>query len=402
MEIPSYLRWLDGEPLKRLHSTKLSLIENGAPLLDMCMINPDLDPPRILLDRLAEASLKSGAHRYAVSRGVRKLRAAFSKKYRQRFAVSLDPEREVCVTMGAKDALLHALMCMAEPGDGILIGAPYYPAYLSVAKILKLNVSLFSLGSNEQQMLEDISKRCREGNVSFLLLNFPSNPGGLKVSKSFYEKVLLLSQEYDFFIINDFVYGEMDFETGFAPSLLAVEGALERCVEIYSLSKAYNVPGWCVGALLGNQQVVSRLSKLKSHIDYGTFLPIQAAAQVALNSDFDYAAVGRECYRTRAAVLGKGLVQLGWQVCMPSAGASIWAEMPPELHEYGAEKVTQTLLQSYAVAALPGTLFGEDFANFVRFSLVLPEEKLRRALERISEFQRKLIPDEKGTLQCAV
>jgi alanine-synthesizing transaminase len=364
------------------------------------MINPDLPPPRFLMDKLSEASIKPDNHRYAVSRGVRKLREGFSVKYRNRFGVALDPEAEICVTMGTKDAVLHTLMTCAKAGDLALIGIPSYPAHLSALGILGLRSEFFEIGTDQDQMLGQIAAKFQEQPVKFLLLNFPNNPTGVSVNREFYEKLYGLAVKHGVLVINDFVYGEMPVSTETPISMLSVEGFESTAVESYSLSKAYSVPGWRVGALLGNTEVVQRLSRLKSHIDYGVFLPLQLAAAAALSAQNDLTAGIASQYRQRAHFVMKGLYRLGWQPAMPTAGCSIWARIPEKFGAVSAIEFCRRVLSEKGILLTPGSIFGDGFDQYVRFALVLPEDRLHRCLGALGEFNMTV--DAHGAMARAV
>lgn len=380
MEFPAHLSWLKDDPLAELHALKLARLSQGQELFDVSMINPDLPPPRYILDKLSEATIKPDNHRYAVSRGVRKLREGFASKYERRFGVKLSSEEEICVTMGTKDAILHAAMCVTKPGDSVLLPKPVYPAHLSAIRIAELKPSFFELSGDEDQMFWNVSSRLQTGRYRLLILNFPNNPTGLTVSRSFYERLVEVAQASDCFVINDFVYGEMGFKSDAPASLLSVANRRENIAETYSLSKAYSVPGWRVGALLGSSTLAQKLARLKGHIDYGIFLPVQLAAAAGLSGKDELAAGIARQYMNRAGLLVTGLKRLGWEVTMPAAGASVWARMPEFFREEGSRGFVRRLLTECGVMLMPGELFGEEYGGYARFALVQSETKLLKIL----------------------
>ena len=232
-------------------------------------------------------------------------------------------------------------------------------------------------------MLEEIDRLSRENNYSILLLNFPNNPTGVVVSYDFYCKLHSLAIERDFFIINDFVYGEMNFENSASKSLLTVSPSFSNCLEFYSLSKSYSVPGWRVAAACGNKDVISALGRLQSKIDYGIFLPLQDAASAALVSDENLTASITNMYNRRCRVVVSGLRKLGWHIVMPKAGASVWAEVPAILGSDG-DALAWQLLNSFNIMVLPGSVFGADYKSYVRFALVASEDRLQKVLDYLS------------------
>ena len=379
MEFGTHLGWLKSDPLHELRAVGAQLLKTGTKLVDLSMINPDLPPPTLLVDKLMESSIKPGNHRYAVSRGIRKLREAFAEKYATKFRMRLNPESEICVTMGTKDALVETLHVLKAPGGKVLLPTPTYPAHLSAAQVTHL-IPLFFPMDKEEAILTGTILKCMEANPgSILLLNFPNNPTGRTVSEDFFVSLAKAAEKYDCFIVNDFVYGEMKFN-GQSPSLLGAMGTARAC-ETYSLSKAYNVPGWRVGALLGNEQVINQVSKLKSYIDYGIFLPIQIAAISALTSSEDLVAPTRSHYQARCRLLVSLLNQKGFETVMPEAGAFVWSKLPKGT---GAEFAIELLRRS-GVMVTPGELFGDEFKDRIRIAAVAPERTLHEIVGLMGE-----------------
>lgn len=379
------LGWLQEDKLSELQNSKQSIISSGGELFDVSMINPDIAPQRVILDKLVEASLKPQNHRYSVSRGIRRLREAFAGKYKVRFGALLDPDSEICVTMGTKDAVLDSLISLARPGMSVLMGAPTYPAHLSAARLAGLNIRFFEISADEDQMLASISKQLAAAPICAILLNFPNNPTGVTVGREFYSRLGALLTTSQAFVLNDFVYGEMGF--GVQPSsLLAEEGLRTKAAEVYSLSKAYSVPGWRVAALCGSARLIRQVTRLKAHVDYGIFLPIQAASAYALSTKDDLVKPLTEQYNNRCNTLASGLARLGWSVSAPRAGACVWGRPPCEFASRGSLNLAKSLLLESGVLAMPGALFGEAYNEYLRFAAVIPEERIRQALGRMSRF----------------
>jgi alanine-synthesizing transaminase len=224
---------------------------DGTTVWDLSMVNPDLPPPRMVLDRLLESVTKTANHRYAVSRGVRRLREAFSHKYLTRFKQELDPETQVCVCLGSKDATFHALRVLVQPGDVVVVPTPSYPAHPSSVALAGGKSVAWQAVNEPTQAAKELSQVLAATNAKVLLLNFPSNPAGAVVSREWWCEVGAVCARHSVTIVNDFVYGEMCFSGEAAESALWAKDSGARCVELYSLSKSYNVPGWRVGALVG-------------------------------------------------------------------------------------------------------------------------------------------------------
>lgn len=379
-----------------LASAGKALIAQGRDVIDLSMFNPDLAPPRYAVDKLLEASVKSSNHRYGVARGIRKLREAFALKYQRAFGVSLDPESQVCVSLGSKDALERALICLKEAGFGpsILLGTPSYPGHLIAARLCGLQPCYFPLNHQQDGMLESLQALLKAHPGSIVLLNFPNNPSGNAVTASFYDALLPAVVRSGSFVINDFVYGEMGPQGQPFPSLLSSAQAHDPCAETYSLSKAYSLAGWRVAALCGQKQLVSAVAALKSLADYGLFLPLQMAASATLNSELDLVQESVRVYARRCEVLAQGLLQLGWELSSPAAGACLWARLPACFRAEADASAAcvgfcRDFLRKSAVSTLPGKEFGQEWSEYVRFACVVPEERIREVLERLAAFQRK-------------
>lgn len=377
-------RLLGHDYLQPLKALQHALLLEGRAVVDLSMVNPDLTPPRAVLDRLLESITKPTHHRYAVSRGVRRLREAFSTKYAKRFSVELDPETEVCVCLGSKDATFQTLRSLVQPGDSVVVGAPSYPAHLSAVSLVGGRCVPWIYSVDPHTALASLEEIMVSSSPKVILLNLPANPTGAVVSAEWWRAIADLCQRFNVTIVNDFVYGEMCFSGQPAASVLSAREGGARCIEVYSLSKAYNVPGWRVGAILGDPGVIRGVSRLKSHSDYGLFLPLQYAAAAALTSHDDLVRPTVLTYERRLRVLMNGLVSLGWDVVEPRAGASLWCRYPSYLaptsevrDEPASVRVAERILRESGLLVTPGVVFGREFDHFVRFAAVIPEERIR-------------------------
>lgn len=406
------------------------LLHQGEDIIDLSMVNPDIAPPRYAMDRLVEAITKPQNHRYAVSRGVRKIREGFSAKYLNAFDVKLDPDAEVCLTLGTKDAVLQALAVVCKPGDRVVLVSPTYPAYLHAIEAQKLTpviVSSFidAVPLNESQLFSKLEEAVLAGErgsdqrPKMMILNYPANPSGITVSSEFWGKIRALSAKSGCIVLNDFVYGEMPLVAERPKSILrGTHGAADRVgiLETYSLSKAYGVPGWRIGCIVGDSELVRSIAKLKSRLDYGAFLPLQFAAAAVLSHDQDL--VGGTCaeYARRADVVCRGLDSLRWDYVKPLAGASVFFKLPEALLErerqrfghvvegVAKEGLTYTpleessmpddlkdnlpasvILERSRVSLMPGGLFGGGFSSWLRVALVAPPDRLRDVINRLSQ-----------------
>jgi alanine-synthesizing transaminase len=361
----------------------------GHPVCDLSMVNPDLAPPRQVLDRLLESVTKTSNHRYSVSRGVRRLRESFSVKYLRAFGQRLEPETQVCVCLGSKDATFHALRVLVEPGAAVVVPEPSYPAHPSAVALAGGRSVPWQFSQDPKEAANSLAALLRESKAKVVLLNLPSNPAGLSVSLGWWREVGAVCAKAEATIVNDFVYGEMLFSGVPAASALEAVASGARCVEVYSLSKAYNVPGWRVGALVGDPEVVRAVSRVKAHADYGLFLPLQHAAAQALSATENLVRSTVQTYERRLRVLGVGLQERGWKVVKPEAGACLWAQYPSHLGDvagsskYRSVNVGHHLLSTLGVVLTPGIIFGKNFDSWVRFAAVVNEERLREVVRAL-------------------
>lgn len=361
----------------------------GHPIWDLSMVNPDLPPPRQILDRLLESVTKTSNHRYAVSRGVRRLREGFSVKYMRTFGQKVDPETDVCVCLGSKDATFHALRVLIQPGDAVVVPQPSYPAHPSAVSLAGGRSVSWQFSQDPREAAASLAEVLGQTRASVVLLNLPSNPAGLTVSSAWWREIGGVCAKAGVTIVNDFVYGEMVFTGEPAASALGAAASGARCVEVYSLSKAYNVPGWRVGALVGNSEVVRAVSRVKAQADYGLFLPLQHAAAQALTATENLVRSTVQTYERRLRVLGGGLQARGWKVVKPEAGACLWAQYPAELSavagpsQFKSVNIAHHLLSKLGVVVTPGVICGKDFDHWIRFAAVVNEERLREVVQAL-------------------
>ncbi len=375
--------WVDAEAYMHLRDLKEQSRRSGQRIIDLSMINPDLPPPRLLLDRLVEASLQTKNHRYSVARGIIKLRESVAQVYRSRYGVGIRSDNGICVTLGAKDALLAYLGAVCERGTTVLLPTPTYPAFQSSLLLQGVIAQYYSASGSEDMILEDIARKLSAYRVRVVLCNFPNNPTGKVVSASFWERLGALLANTDTLVLNDFVYGDLCFSGKPAASLLACPALTERSCEIMSLSKSYSVPGWRIGAVVGSPRVIERISRLKAHLDYGIFMPLQIAAAHALVSEQDIVGPIRAVYSQRCTLVAQGLRCAGFTIDEPQAGCCVWAKLPSQAED--ADGFTRRLALETGTFLLPGNIFGSDYRRFVRIAVVAADPVLREVVDRCAQ-----------------
>ncbi len=373
-----------------VNQLKMELRHQGRDIIDFGMGNPDQPTPQHIVDKLCEASRDGRNHRYSVSRGIPGLRKAVCAWYKRKFDVELDPESEAIVTIGSKEGLAHLAVAITSPGDLILSPNPAYPIHPYGFIIAGADIRHVPIGPG-RDFLAEVETAVKDSwpRPKVLVVNFPSNPTAEVVDLEFYRKVVDFAREHDLIVISDIAYAEITFDDYQCPSILQVPGARDVAVEFYSLSKTYNMPGWRIGFMVGNQEIVAALAKIKSYLDYGTFQPLQIAACAALNGPQDCVAEIRQMYQDRRDVLIKGLHQMGWMAEKPKASMFVWAEIPDAFKAMGSLEFSKLLLQEAGVAVSPGVGFGSEGDHFVRIALIENEHRTRQALRGIRQFLQR-------------
>ncbi|MDX1497132.1 MAG: alanine transaminase [Salinisphaeraceae bacterium] len=365
----------------------------GEDIIDFGMGNPDQPTPQHIVDKLVEATQRGDTHRYSVSKGVPRLRLAIADWYKRRYDVDLNPETESIVTIGSKEGLAHLMLATLGQGDVVLVPNPAYPIHPYGVVIAGADVRHVRLvpGVDFFEELEKAIKECWP-RPKMMLLNFPANPTTQCVELDFFERVVEVAREYGLWIVHDLAYADLVFDGYKAPSILQVKGAKDVAVESFTLSKSYNMPGWRVGFMCGNPELVGALTRIKSYLDYGMFTPVQVAGITALNGPQDCVDEICEVYRNRRDVLCDGMNAMGWEVEKPKATMFVWAPIPEQYRHMGSLEFSKKLLAEAKVAVSPGIGFGEYGDDHVRFGLIENEHRTRQALRGL----RRMLREEGG------
>ncbi|GAB6062913.1 aminotransferase class I/II-fold pyridoxal phosphate-dependent enzyme [Deferrisoma palaeochoriense] len=378
---------------KVVDDLKMEARRRGEDIVDLGMGNPDRPTPPHIVTKLVEAAQKPRNHRYSVSRGIYKLRLAMANWYERRYGVALDPETEVCVTLGAKEGLAHLVMAILAPGDVAFVPNPTYPIHSYSVVLADGDLRAIELGEGGDEFLERLEREIKNvwPRPKLLILNFPQNPTTQVADLGFFEKVVAFCRENRILLIHDLAYADICFDGYRAPSILQVPGAKDVAVEFTSLSKSYNMAGWRVGFCVGNPAMVNALTRIKSYLDYGMFQPIQIASVIALDETPDEVVQEiAEVYRVRRDKLVEGLHRAGWPVEKPKATMFVWAPIPEPFREMGSLEFAKLLLREAKVAASPGLGFGQYGDGHVRFALVENEHRIQQAVHGIRGMMRRL------------
>jgi LL-diaminopimelate aminotransferase len=358
----------------------------GVDVISLGIGDPDLPTPAAVV---AEAQLQVAApenHRYPSNRGLAAFRDAIADFYRRRFGVELDPEREVLPLLGGKEGVAHVCWSMLDPGDVCLAADPGYPVYTSGPLLAGAEPVLMPLRA-ENDFLPDLDAipAAVSDRANLLFCNYPNNPTGAVVEGDFFERLARFGLDRGVPIVHDNAYSELTFDGYVAPSFLAAPGAKEAGIEMFSLSKAYNMTGWRVGAAVGNADMIERLWRLKTNIDSGMFDAIQLAAAKALTGSQSFVREMCDVYARRRDLVVAALRAVGIDVAAPKGTIYIWVPVPKG---HTSVSFTELVLEQAAVVVSPGASFGSNGEGYVRLSLTVPDDQLREAVSRIEQHLR--------------
>ncbi len=356
-------------------------------IIDLGMGNPDGATPRPIVNKLIEAARNPRNHRYSQSRGIPRLREEIVKKYKSSYDVDLDPDKEAIVTIGAKDALAHLLFATVGPGDTVVSPNPAYPIHQYGVIMAEGQAVMLPMPDSASFLnaLEDLY-RSPAPKPKLLLISFPHNPTTTCVDLDYMREIVRLALRHGTLIVHDFAYADLGFDGYRPPSILQVDGAKEVAVEIFSMSKSYNMAGWRVGFCLGTSRVIAALARIKSYLDYGVFQPIQIASIIGLRECGEEPQKICAISQTRRDALVTGLNRAGWPIEPPRGTMFAWAPIPERFRANGSLEFAKLLLEKAYVAVSPGIGFGPLGEGFVRFALVENEQRIRQATKAIGQF----------------
>jgi len=375
----------------QIDALKMELRRGGSDVIDLAFGNPDIPSPTIAVEKLAESVRNPRNHRYSTSKGIPKLRMAVSDLYQRTFGVEIDPETEVCSTIGAKEGFSHLMLTLVGPGDTALVPSPSYPIHIWGPILAGAAVHYVRMGPGQDffgNLLEAYEQAWPRPRV--IVTSFPHNPTTACVDYAFMEQLVDFARERGIVVVHDFAYADLGFDGYRPPSILQVPGAKDVAVELYTLTKSFSMAGWRMGFLVGNAEIVAALAKLKSYLDYGTFQPIQIAATVAMNEAPDFPKEVNEIYRGRRDALIDGLARIGWHIERPRGTMFVWAKVPEPYAEMSSLEFATLCVSEAKVAISPGSGFGPGGEGFIRFALVENEQRIQQAVRQLRKGLTKL------------
>ena len=351
----------------------------GRDIISLAIGSPDMPPSAQTIERLCEVARDPSAHGYQPTMGTPELRQAMAKFYKRWYDVDLDPATELQPLIGSKEGILHITLAFVNPGEEVLVPNPGYPTYTSLSRLLSATVVNYDLDeTNGWQPDFRQLERMDTSRVRLMWTNYPNMPTGGRAQRQTYEWLVGFARERQIVVVNDNPYS---FILNDHPlSLLQVEGAKDCCIELNSMSKSHNMPGWRVGLCASNAQFIEWILKVKSNIDSGTFRGLQLAAADA-NSDEWHREANVTTYARRRRLAEQIMQQLGCTYDPTQVGMFLWGKIPPIYNN--VEELTERVLHEARVFITPGFIFGSRGERYIRISLCAKEEKIEEALNRI-------------------
>ena len=376
-----------GEVKEYYFSKKLKevqqLRESGRPIINMGIGSPDLPPDDSVIEALKRTASSPSAHGYQSYQGTNELRNAIAAFYARNYSVTLDPSSEVLPLMGSKEGIMHISMAFLNEGDEVLVPNPGYPTYTSVTKLLNAKPIYYSL--NEEDNWEPNWEALSQADltkVKLMWVNYPHMPTGAIGSEALFIKLVNFAKENNILLVHDNPYSFILNEE--PKSLLEIPGAKDHALELNSLSKTYNIPGWRVGMLAGRSDYLAAVLRVKSNMDSGMFLGIQEGAVAALNLGNTWTQSMNKVYSRRKDLVLEMAKLLQLEVQKDAVGLFVWGKVS---EGRTATDLVDQLLYDFDIFITPGLIFGSNGASYVRFSLCVGEDKMEEAITRLKNYK---------------
>ncbi len=362
---------------------KKKVEEKGVDVIDFGVGDPDLSTPNHIVEELCDAAKDPSTHSYPSYKGLESLRKAVADWYEGNFGVELDYEKEVLSLIGSKEGIAHTPLAFINGGEKALVPDPGYPVY-RIGTILSDGEPIKMPLREENDFKPDLDEISEEDaeEAQLMFLNYPNNPTTAVATKDFYREVVDFAKKHDLIVCQDNAYSEITYDGYEAPSFLEIDGAKDIGVEFHSLSKTYNMTGWRLGFVVGNEEVLTGLGEVKTNVDSGIFEAVQRAGVTALKSSQKCVKENISTYEERKEILMEGIESVGLDPKEPKATFYIWAKVPDK---YDSMEFTKELLEEAGVVTTPGIGMGEYGEGYVRFALTRDKEKIKEAVKRMEE-----------------
>ncbi|MFZ4200030.1 pyridoxal phosphate-dependent aminotransferase [Lysinibacillus sp. NPDC056220] len=385
MEFSKKLQQLPTQFFAALVQKVNNALEEGRDVINLGQGNPDQPTPTHIIQALQGAAENPQNHKYSPFRGIAELRQAAADFYKREYDVEINPDTEVAILGGTKIGLVELPLAVLNPGDTMLLPDPGYPDYLSGVVLGDVNFEVLPLFA-ENHFLPDydaLPKEVKE-KAKLLYLNYPNNPTGGTATLEFFEETVRFAKEHNIIVSHDFAYGAIGFDGNKPISFLQANGAKEVGIEMYTLSKTYNMAGWRIGFAVGNADLIAAINLIQDHLFCSQFPAIQQAAAIALTTSQECADELRATYERRRNVLIEEAHRIGWQVTAPKGSFFAWLPVPLG---FTSEQFADILLDKADIAVAAGNGFGQYGEGYVRIGLLVSEERLREAIQRIEQLK---------------
>ncbi|MFT4684603.1 MAG: LL-diaminopimelate aminotransferase [Flavobacteriales bacterium] len=363
---------------KKLREVR-SLISLGKPIINIGIGSPDLEPSKVVITAIQSSLKDVNAHKYQSYQGLPEFRKAVAGFYESKFNVRLDSESEVLPLMGSKEGIMHISLALLNEGDEVLIPNPGYPTYSSVSNLVGATSVFYNLDECTNYQPDFLAlEKLDLSKVKLMWVNYPHMPTGTKANKNTFEQLISFGKKHNIVIVNDNPYSFILNDN--PQSILEFEGAKEVALELNSLSKSFNMAGWRVGMLLGNENFINQILKVKTQMDSGMFYGIQKGAIAALELSNDWFYQLNEIYQLRRKLIWELAEKLNCTFDKNTSGMFVWAKLPKGKV---SEEVVDELLYNKSIFVAPGTIFGSKGEGYIRFSLCISDDKIKEAISRI-------------------
>ncbi|PKH11575.1 pyridoxal phosphate-dependent aminotransferase [Planomicrobium sp. MB-3u-38] len=385
MEFSKRLQQLPEQFFSSLAAQTAKALAEGRDVINLGQGNPDQPTPAHIIKAMQEAVADPKNHKYSPFRGIKEMRQAAADFYKREYDVDIDPDLEVALLAGTKIGLVELPLAFLDPGESLLLPDPGYPDYMSGAPLAGIDMDLMTLKS-ENGYLPDYSELEQKtlDRASMMYLNYPNNPTGAVATKEFFDDTVQFAKTNGIAVVHDFAYGAIGYEGVKPPSFLQSEGAKEIGIEMYTLSKTYNMAGWRIGFAVGNSQMIEALNLIQDHLFAGLSPALQHAAAEALTGDQSCVTELVETYEKRRQVLIEECARIGWEIEAPKGSFFAWLPVPKG---FTSIEFVNHLLKHADISVAAGSGFGGSGEGFVRVGLLVDEERIAEAIRRIEKLE---------------
>ena len=357
------------------------LKESGKPIVNLGIGSPDIQPPEEVVNSLVKATNDDKAHQYQPYAGIKELRQAIQDFYKTNYDVSLDVDKQILPLMGSKEGIMHISMAFVNPGDEVLIPDPGYPTYAAVSRLMQANLVTYDLkeANNWQPDIEQLESKITD-KTKLMWLNYPNMPTGANADSEVIKSLIKFASKHDILLINDNPYSLILTDQPF--SILQFADSNSQVLELNSLSKSFNMAGWRIGMLCGNNELINSVIKVKTNMDSGMFYPLQKGAATALRSTSNWNQELNREYAIRRKLIWQLCDQLDLTYDKTSSGLFVWSKIPEGQNE---EELSDVLLHDYDMFVTPGSVFGSQGKGYLRFSLCVKQPEIQSCIERTKD-----------------